>query len=298
MAPEADEPRMQKVTDWAALWRELVEVKARGRGTRNEAEETPDLWGARAREYDESVRRRWTTPDSSRRFVLSRLRPDDTVLDIGAGTGSWSALLARGARRVTAVEPSAAMTGVMRRNLTAEGISNVEIVQGAWPEVAVDPHDVSLCSHAMYGYPDLPVFVRTMIASTRRLCVLILRAPSLDGVLAEAARHIWGQPLDSPNFAIAYNVLLQMGLYPSVLMEDAGLWNRRPSETPDEALASLKRHFGLRHTSRHDQYLQDLLRRRLDWRDGRGTWPREVRSALVYWEVGAQDGRRDPEGLC
>jgi SAM-dependent methyltransferase len=282
---------MEKVTDWNSLWRELVEVKSRSRKRDLGAEPAVDVWCARAHEFDEGIKRRWAKPDSSRAFILSRLDADSTVLDIGAGTGAWSALLARRARRVTAVEPSPAMIEVMRENLAGEGVTNVTIVQGAWPGVPVELHDFSLCSHAMYGCPDLAAFVARMVACTRRTCFLILRAPTLDGVRAEAAQHLWGHPLDSPNFTIAYNILLQMGIYANVLMEDTGLWEPRTSASLEDALIDMKRHFGLNGNSDHDEYLMGLLRRRLTWHTSRNqyVWPREVRSALVYWTVDANN---------
>jgi 2-polyprenyl-3-methyl-5-hydroxy-6-metoxy-1,4-benzoquinol methylase len=278
---------MEKITDWNSLWRELVEIKARSRKQRPDAEPHPDIWADKAIEYQEGVKRRWIRPDSSREFILSKMDPDSTVLDIGAGTGAWSALLSHHAKHVTAVEPSSAMIEVMRESLAAENITNVSILQGSWPHVSVEPHDFSLCSHAMYGSPDLRAFVLKMDACTRRTCFLLLRAPSLDGVRAEAARHIWGQPLDSPNFTIAYNILIQAGIYANVLMENTGLWKSRTSSSLEDALSSMKRFLGLNDSSEHDEYLMELLRRRLTWKDGQYVWPPEVRSALVYWDVGA-----------
>jgi 2-polyprenyl-3-methyl-5-hydroxy-6-metoxy-1,4-benzoquinol methylase len=277
--------RMEKITEWSSLWRELVEIKSRSRKRDMSAEPMADVWRARARSFDESVKRRWAKPDSSRAFILSQLDVDSTVLDIGAGTGAWTVLLARRVRQVTAVDSSEAMLEVMRENLAAEGITNVKTVQGAWPDVSVEPHDFSLCSHAMYSCPDLPTFIARMAACTKRMCFLMLRAPTLDGVRAEAARRIWGHPLDSPNFTIAYNVLLQMGIYANVLMEDTGLWAPRTSASLEDALSDMKRHFGLNGNSEHDEYLMELLRRRLTWQDGQYVWPREVGSALVYWTV-------------
>jgi 2-polyprenyl-3-methyl-5-hydroxy-6-metoxy-1,4-benzoquinol methylase len=276
---------MEKITDWNALWRELVEIKERNHQRKSDSKKGTDIWAGRALEFKEGVQRRWVRPDSSRDFILSQVDENSTVLDIGAGTGAWSALLARKARRVTAVEPSAAMIEVMRGDLAAHSIANVTIVQGAWPEVSVEPHDFSLCSHAMYACPDLAAFLRHMDACTRRTCFLVLRAPSIDGVRAEAARHLWGQPLDSPNFTIAYNVLLQIGIYANVQLENTGLWKPRTSPSLEDALRDMKRFMDLDETGEHDAYLMDLLRRRLVWKDGKYVWPPEVRSALVYWEV-------------
>ena len=235
----------------------------------------------------EGVKRKWVRPDSSRDFILAQLEADSTVLDIGAGTGAWSILMAPHVKRVTAVEPSNAMIEVMRKDLEAENITNVSIVQGSWPDVSVERHDFSLCSHAMYSSTDLTAFVLKMAACTRRTCFLLLRAPTLDGVRAEAAKHIWGQPLDSPNFTIAYNILLQAGIYANVLMENTGLWKPRISSSLEDALSTMHRFLGLNDSGEHDGYLMKLLRRRLVWKNGKYEWPPEVRSALVYWHVDA-----------
>ena len=276
---------MEKLTDWNSLWRELVEIKEKSRRDKYGKGSQPDMWAERAVEYKQGVQRKWVRPDSSRDFILSHMDCNSTVLDIGAGTGAWSALLSPCSKRVTAVEPSPSMIKVLSESLEEQNIKNVSIVQGSWPDVPVEPHDFSLCSHAMYACPDLASFILKMAACTRRMCFLLLRAPSLSSVRAEAAQHIWGQPLDSPNFTIAYNILLQLGIYANVLMEDTGLWKPRTSSSLEEALSNMHRFLGLGDSKEHDAYLMGLLRRRLMWRDGEYLWPPEVRSALIYWRV-------------
>ena len=275
---------MEIITDWNTLWKNLVEIRASDRQKRQEAGEEKDPWINRAHRFQEGVRERWMQKDSSRDFIISRINADSTLLDIGSGTGAWSLLLARHVRRVTAVDPSESMLSVLRENIAAENADNVSIVQGAWPDVDVEPHDFSLCSHAMYGYPDLAGFIRGMEKHTRQTCFLLLRAPDIDCVQAEAARYLWGNPFDSPNFIIAYNILIQMGIYANVLMENTGYWKPRVSHSLDAALQRLKREMCLAGTDEHDGFLIDLLRRRLSPKDGVYVWPQEVCSALVYWE--------------
>lgn len=277
--------RMEKITDWNSLWRELVDRKSRGRTKKSGGNPPEDIWAGRARDFKEGVKRKWAKPDSSRDFILSHVAPESTVLDIGAGTGDWAMLLAPRVKHVTAVEPSGSMIRVMRESLSASGIKNVAVVQGEWPNVAVEPHDYSLCSHAMYGSPDLRAFILRMASCTKRTCFLLLRAPSLDSVRAEAAAHLWGQPLDSPNFTIAYNVLLQAGIFANVLMENTGLWKPRTSSSLQEALLYMRRFLGLGDSCEQDEYLMGLLKRRLTWKGGKYVWPPEVRSALVYWDT-------------
>ena len=279
---------MDKNIDWIDLWRELVEVhvgswsaRFAGKGESEEAGE------AIARAFDARVRERSKKRDSSRQAVIDALQahPGSTLLDIGAGSGAWVCRLAPYARRITAIDSSSAMIDLMQKKLEEEGIDNVQTVQGWWPDVTVEPHDFSLCSHAMYGSADLPAFVQRMMAVTRRTCFLVMRAPTPDGLMAEAALHIWGHPYDSPNFQVAYNALLQMGLFPNVLMEDSGLRPPRTNGSLEEALSKVKRRLGLAHQTEHDEFLMDLLRRRLTWQEGQYVWPSGVRSALIYWNV-------------
>lgn len=268
------------ITDWAALWRELVDRSSRVAPERSAG----DFWAGRAQDFHDRVHGRRNQPDSIRDFVLETVAPGSTVLDIGAGTGGWSIPLAGRAARVTAVDSSASMIAVLRQNIAKEGVANVDIVPGSWPDVQVDTHDYSLAAHSVYGSADLPGFVERMQVLTRRTCFLVIHIPVAGGVMAEAATHLWGHPLDSPNFTVAYNVLLQMGLAPNVLVGQQSS-GPRTSATLDDALVRMKRHFGLADTDKNDAFLVSLLKRRLEHRDGRYLWPPGTRSVLVHWSV-------------
>lgn len=277
---------MQRPTDWTALWRELCEAQARS-WQGGEKKDQEDVWREKARGFAEGIARRWSTPDSSRGTIAAWLdaHPGSTVVDVGAGTGAWAAFLAGHARRVTAVEPSPAMVEVMRETLAAAKAANVEVVQAPWPEAPVGPHDVALCSQAMFGFADLPAFVRSLERVASRHVFLVVRAPVKDGLMAEISRRVWGQPYDSPNYQVALNVLLELGIFPDVVMEDSGLWEPWSNESPEEAVAEAKRRFCLPTPSEHDAFLREVMTRRLTLVDGRWQWPRGVRSALVHWDV-------------
>ncbi|MBN2005912.1 MAG: methyltransferase domain-containing protein [Anaerolineae bacterium] len=282
---------MEPVPNWLILWQELAEANARGRRATKATSTTnvvpDDTWRARARTFHESVQRRWAEPDSSREFIIADLKqhPGETLLDIGAGTGAWTVLLAPYVRSVTAMDPSPAMLDVLRENVTATGLDHVIVLEGGWPEIVVTPHAVVLCSHALYGVADFAAFVGKMTATARRRCYLLLRVPTPDSVMAQAARHVWGQPYDSPNFQVAYNALMQLGIFANVIMEDSGLWKPWTNAGLDEALTDIKRRLDLVNDPTHDEFLRDLLVRNTTEVDGQVVWPRGTRSALVYWDV-------------
>ena len=278
---------MEPMIDWMKLWKELVIAQCRYWERKGKGRRKKDNWKNRAKDFDKKVKKRWERPDPHREFILSRLKktPGATVLDIGAGTGSWAVLMAPHAERITALEPSEHMRSVMIKNLERAGINNVDVLAESWPSVDVETHDYSFCSHAMYGAEDLSAFVCAMVAATRQTCFLLLRAPDWKGLLATAALNVWGQPNDSPNFQVAYNLLLQMGIYPNVFIEPPGLWPPWTHDSFSGALWELLHRFSVEEGTREAEELQALLESRLIRKEGKVIWPVEIRTALVYWDI-------------
>ena len=270
------------MTDWIALWRELVTLKS---SPEKQSQNKGDHWLERAGQFNTAVKRRWENPDSSREFVISLLKPGDTLLDIGAGTGAWETLLAPRLKSITALEPSPSMRSILQQNLQEAGIENVDIIPGSWPEENMHPHTFSLCAHSMYGCADFVVFINKMMAVTRKTCILIIRQPLPGSLMTLAARKVFGHPHDSPNFEVAYNALLQMGIHADVIMENSGSWEPWTSSDFEQALITLKEKLGLFSPSRFDNDLSALLRENLVEEGGRLIWPAGVRSVLIHWNV-------------
>ncbi|SDU07162.1 class I SAM-dependent methyltransferase [Desulfobacula phenolica] len=277
---------MEALTDWYKLWNQLCEIQNKAFGRKKEYAED-DFWKHKARHFDKMVDERWEKPDSSRDFLIQKLKdnPGATLLDIGAGTGKWSLLVSPYAAKVTALDPSLAMQEILKEKIQKQGINNIDIVTGIWPEDDVASHDFVLASHSMYGVADFKAFVDKMSATATKACIMLLRAPFADSVMAIASRHVLGQPYDSPNFQVAYNALLGMDIYPDVIMEEAGTWPAWTHDSFEEALDDLKNRLGICDTSQYDDFLSDLLEKHLILKDCKFVWPSGNRSALVYWEV-------------
>ncbi|MFH0879900.1 MAG: class I SAM-dependent methyltransferase [Lentisphaerota bacterium] len=275
--------------DWIQLWNGLVKQREEARRPES-VMDAKDRWSVRAGEYDTVTQRRWAHKDTSREFLVSLLKslPEPTLLDIGAGGGKWTVPLAPFTRQVTAVEPSPAMRERLQQHLARQSITNVTVVPEAWPCADLPVHDITLCSHSMYGFSDFRSFIDSLQAITKHTCVLLMRAPPLDGIMADAARHIFGHPCDSVNFQIAFNALLQMGLFPNVLMEDPRTWNPWTHDSVADALIEVKRRLRLYDDTTHDIYLTNLLNRRLVRTGDKFVWPCGTHSALVYWRVHLQ----------
>ena len=267
-------------TDWAKLWRELASQDVQSGAEGEQVMVT--RWRRVAQELDTPSDRRPGYPDPLLDFLLTRLTPEMTALDIGAGVGRWTVPIARKVRQGTALEPWAGMREALGERRARLGASNVAVVASPWSEALVGPHDVVIASHSTYTSPDLLGYVRKIEQTARRSCYLALRVPAHDGVIGELSMLLRGQWHDSPNFTVGYNLLLAAGVYGNVLMEPTPVrfWT---DATLEDAVQRVKRHLRVE-GSGHDAAIAECLARRLAFVGGAYRWPDGMRSALVYWD--------------
>lgn len=92
----------------------------------------------------------------ARLVQLAAIEHTDRVLDLGCGTGYSSAVLARLAAEVVAVDDDASLAADARKALAAVGASNVTVVDGALSTAGKDraPFDVILLEGVVAEVPD------------------------------------------------------------------------------------------------------------------------------------------------
>jgi SAM-dependent methyltransferase len=201
--------------DWLAIWRQMyLAERAQGEAaTDPEFGRDADSWAARAGRFAAASQRQ-PQPDSFMRALLPRLRPSDTVLDIGAGTGRYLPTLAAAAREVIAVEPSAAMRAEMGRVIAAEGLRNVTVLAESWPPAGPLVGDVAISAHVVYGVADVGPFLQAMDGAARRSCHLYLGLHHPGAALGPFWQRVHGEPrLPLPAALEAIGCLHQLGIY-------------------------------------------------------------------------------------
>jgi 2-polyprenyl-3-methyl-5-hydroxy-6-metoxy-1,4-benzoquinol methylase len=119
--------------------------------------------------------------------LLDLVRPEHTVLDVGAGAGRIALPAAKKCRRVTAVEPSKAMRERLAAQMAEWGVTNLDVVASTWEEAVAPVADVVICSHVLYTVADPVAFVRKLEAHARVVVAVVM----FDQPAAHAFFPLW-----------------------------------------------------------------------------------------------------------
>lgn len=200
--------------DWLERWRSMYDAeRAQGEAATDPAfERRADAWAGRAARYA-AASRRGPMPDSFMRWLEPQLRADDTVADVGAGSGRYLPYLARRVAEVVAVEPSAAMRAELEALVAAEGLRNVRVIAESWPLEQGLEADVAISAHVVYGVREVGPFLEGLNRAARRLSALYLGLRHPTWALAPFWERIHGQPrLPLPAALEALAACHQLGL--------------------------------------------------------------------------------------
>jgi len=138
-------------------------------------------------------------------FILNELEGSSTVIDIGSGTGFFSIPLAEAGHKVTAVEPSAEMINIMKKNVSSEILSSIEICRMYWENWSGELHDAAICVHSLYPMPDVKKAVRLINESAGKKILIVRDAEkmkTLPGLVREKFGILSNRELNSEITAI------------------------------------------------------------------------------------------------
>jgi len=219
------------------------------------------------------------------RIVRDLAGPGGSILDIGAGTGRASLPLAAEGRVLVAVEKDPGMAAGLVEEAKARGVK-IEVVRGAWPEVAdrVGIADVAMSANVVYDVADIAPFLREMVDHARRGVVLELTERHPWANLAPWYRALHG--LDRPDGPTWQDLVAvvreELGVEPQVerWSRPGALWY----ESWDELLDILGRRLVLPRERREE--LRLLLEGEVVEDEGRlHLGDRERRMVTVWWRT-------------
>lgn len=149
----------------------------------------------------ESVPGRWlmTARDFSKLVNIAGVRAEDRVLDIAPGMGYSTAVLAKMAATVVALEQDEATAKALKDGLAAAGVAGVEVVSGALKAGAPGqgPFDVIFVNGAV---EEVPAAWLSQLAEGGRLAVAVIEGGVCRARIytASGGKTAWRTPFDAP----------------------------------------------------------------------------------------------------
>ncbi len=146
-------------------------------------------------------------------MVKADIHPTDTVVDVGAGTGSISIEAATHASqgKVIAVERHAEGIELIRRNASKFGLANVEVIHGKAPDALADipQADVVIIGGSGGNLAGILDEVERMLSKDGRLVVTAVTIETAQQVVAELKKR----PFIYEGFQMQVNRLRKAGPY-------------------------------------------------------------------------------------
>ncbi|UUX91292.1 class I SAM-dependent methyltransferase [Methanoplanus endosymbiosus] len=274
---------MKRLIDYNELWK----LSVSRRPSFFEDETDPgSAWDKRADNYVESSEGNYS--NTLRELSLLNLSPDDTVLDVGAGTGRLTVPVAERVSFVTAVDPSARMLYYLRQNMIKAGLKNARCVQKRWEDVCLkkdfDLHDVVISAYSM-GYYDAEWALDKLSRASRRDVHIFWFAGEqikerIRAYIAEEKGVRYIRKPHYPDYICLLNVLHDMGIYADVkLIENEWVYKYNSIEeavssavvnriiSGDEKIYAKKYYSDLLEESSGSYYLKETTKQALiSWR--------------------------------
>ena len=264
-------------------WRQMI-LREHAQTDRIRGPRPTDHWTQLARNFKDDPHR---TGDEMVDELRARVKPSETLIDVGAGGGRLALPLALTCSHVNAVEPSPSMCEVLRETAEEAGIENVSVTQATWEDASVETADVVLSSHVIYVVQEIEPFVRKKEAHARRLVLTVAFQSPPQAAMGELWRQAHGEErLRLPSLPEFLPVLEELGIQPVVTELEP-----RPVQTFEsfeDARMSLTQRLYVKPDTAEEERLAQALEDSLEEADGawriKGSQP--IRPCIVEWEPG------------
>lgn len=190
-------------------------VDAYSAQTARVAAQAGDRWASRAAQFRLDPRREL---EANTKAVISLIRPEDTVIDVGGGAGRVSLPMALHCTEVINLDPSSGMRDQFDASAKEAGISNARCLDGEWPAGAAGlSADVVMLANVTYFVRDIVPFVEALNAVARRLVIIAAWSVPPPNHHASLFELLHGAPQAlAPTHRELLPVLWDMGLLPDV----------------------------------------------------------------------------------
>ncbi|MDG6223862.1 MAG: class I SAM-dependent methyltransferase [Candidatus Bathyarchaeota archaeon] len=210
------------------------------------------------------------------------LRPEYTVIDIGAGTGRLTIPLAKQVKQVTAVEPSTSMLSLLKSNAEKANIQNIVPLNISCEQITVNenlfPHDVVVASFSLFMSNLSKTLQKLDSLATKNV---YLFSSASRWISEELQKIISGEPLPFTcgDYIYIYNILHELGILANV-----EVWNFESKQYFTDLNAAVARFMETyRIATNHEEDLKSYLRKILTIENGNLLLKQQKKAAVIWW---------------
>jgi len=212
-----------------------------------------------------------------------------TILDVGAGVGALTVLLAKQGYHVTALEPKPVMLRELQESLVRNRLDNFTCVRGVWDTRVVAPHDLILVANVAPIFDDLLPFLTEAEPLARRTLALVQNVGpgSEKFYYGDLYPHLLGRPYPGrADYLRTLTLLHSVGIY-----ANAQIVSYRFDQPFDSFADAVQFWKDLMRLDSPDQErrLIAFLEGRLERVGDRWIAPMQRRSAVVWWRVAPRE---------
>ena len=152
--------------------------------------------------------------------MLRRVVPEgSSLIDVGGGAGRFALPLALKCDHVIVVEPADSMVEGLREGMQEAKIDNVSIVNELWEDAKVEPADIVLSAHSVYGVGDAEGFLRKLDDSATSRVLILAYTEQPQTQLAPFWKPVHGEErITLPGLVELVDVLWSMEIYSDLEM--------------------------------------------------------------------------------
>nr|WP_319373478.1 class I SAM-dependent methyltransferase [uncultured Methanobacterium sp.] len=261
--------------DWNDLWNQSLKNLPK--------KNNPESWDNIAPKFSQ-----WMEKDDYPKKILSRIiiHPNDSVLDIGCGSGAITIPLAQNAKTVIAMDISGKMLEILTEQAEKSGLENINTLNKRIEDVTseeVGEHDVIVASRSLNGVANIQEELEKINKIAQKYVFITLWGVDNRKFEREMAELLGRESHSHPDYIYVYNILHQMGIYANVEMLECN--TRNYYSTLEEALDRLRWRIGDLNEDEESilrEYLEKAMIKNPDgtiaFANGKADW------VLIWWK--------------
>lgn len=261
--------------DWNKIWKEKRKKLPKKR-------HTSQFWDKRAPSFSAHAHKSKYATDF---LKIIKPAPEDTVLDMGSGSGTLAIPLAFKVKKVTAVDFSDNMLRHLRDFARKDNLKNIKTIKASWEDdwekAKIGKHDIAVASRSV-AIDDLRTGIIKLNKAVKKRVYLSTVAGDgpHDRKIFEAIGREFIPPID---YIYVYNLLYQMGITANVNY----IYDRydRIYDSHESAFNSslwMLNEITRQEEDRLSKFLKDhLVKRGSKWKFD---YKKEVKWAVIWWE--------------